>query len=180
MKMPRRPKPIHLQLAEGDPRKRGARKLREALEGAPKPVQGFNECPNHLHGLTRATWDFLAGELSSMGLDFRPDGLALTGACTAYNRAIQADKIIHKEGLVVQEFAIDKTGVKVLLKTRPHPAVGISNSAWRQFRMFAAEFGLSPASRTGLTIDPNVATRQTEQRLDAMLSQPRVSKCRPQ
>lgn len=108
-----------------------------------------------------------------MNLDCRPDAQMLQGACVNFGRALQADKIIRKEGPVVTESMIHpKTDEVVVLRQKVHPAVTVSNQAWRLLHRFCTEFGLSPVSRTRLTIDKK--DRQPD--LMELLSRPRPQK----
>jgi len=150
----RKPKPTAAQIAAGDPRKRGVRKLREKLESEPKATRGLPACPRHLRGRARAAWGFWAEELAAMGLDKRPDAQMLEGACVNYGRAVEADLIVQRDGIMQDISEIDgESGEVILLKSQTHPAIRVSNAAWRQVRAFASEFGLSPVSRTRLTIE---------------------------
>jgi P27 family predicted phage terminase small subunit len=150
----RKPKPTARQIAEGDPRRKGVRKLLAKLESEPKAASGLPDCPSHLTGRARVAWEFWTEELAVMKLDKRPDAMMLEGACVSYARAVAADIQIDREGMTVEESTIDEeSGEKIVLKIRAHPAVTISNVAWRQLRAFCSEFGFSPVSRTRLTIE---------------------------
>lgn len=149
----RKPKPWQTQINEGDPRKRGVRKLQERLAQEPRAESGYPGCPDHLTGLARDAWEFLVDQITIMGIDKRPDALMLEGAAVNYARAVQADEQITREGITVQETSIAEDGEVVVLKTKANPAVAVSNAAWRQLRAFASEFGLSPVSRTRLSLE---------------------------
>jgi P27 family predicted phage terminase small subunit len=89
-----------------------------------------------------------------MNLDSRPDAQMLEGACVNYSRAVDADIIVNKQGLMVEESVIHPdSGEVIILKIKAHPAIAVSNNAWRQLRAFCSEFGLSPVSRTRLTLE---------------------------
>jgi len=49
----RKPKPLRIQIAEGDTRKRGVNKLKELAESEPKAERGLPPCPVHLMGRAR-------------------------------------------------------------------------------------------------------------------------------
>lgn len=150
----RKPKPTAVQIAEGDPRKKGVRKLREKLDSEPKATRGLPPCPRHLRGRARAAWNFWSEELAGMGLDRRPDAQMLEGACVNYGRAVEADLIVERDGIMQDISEIDaESGERILLKSQTHPAIKVSNAAWRQVRAFCSEFGLSPVSRTRLAIE---------------------------
>lgn len=111
-----------------------------------------------------------------MDLERRPDAMMLEGACVNYARAVQADLTLDQEGLIVEESTLTKAGEKVILKIRAHPAVNVSNAAWRQVRQFCGEFGLSPVSRTRLAVE---SRKPVEDDLQAMLSTPREPRLAP-
>jgi P27 family predicted phage terminase small subunit len=166
----RKPKPTARQIAEGDPRRKGKHKLIEKLKAEPNARRGLPGCPPHLSGRARAAWEFWAEELGVMNIDSRPDAQMLEGACVNYSRAVQADLMLAEQGITVTESKITESGEVIVLKIRKHPAVEVSNAAWRQLRAFCSEFGLSPASRTRLAIDK---ADQNGQELAELLSKPR-------
>lgn len=180
----RKPKPAAQALADGDTRKMGANKLREKCASEPQAGHGLPECPSHLKGWARDAWEFWVVELEGMDLDRRPDAQMLEGACVAYHRAVQADSVIRSKGLTVRSFGVikatDKAGnkieKKVLLREKAHPAIAISNTSWKQFRAFASEFGLSPVSRTRLSIEKKGGEIED---LERVLNRPRERKLVP-
>ena len=150
----RKPKPASAQVAAGDPRKRGKHKLQAAMNAEPPATKGLPECPDHLTQRARECWDFVADEITKMNLDRRPDALMLEGICLNYARAVSADLQLIREGLTISEYYVDEESCeRFVLKIKAHPAVAISNQAWRQVRSFCSEFGLSPVSRTRLSVD---------------------------
>lgn len=166
----RKPKPTAKQIAAGDPRRLGVRKLKAKLAAEPKAAAGLPSCPRHLRGRARAAWNFWSEELVSMNLDRRPDAMMLEGACVGYQRAVQADLIVAKEGPVCMYHDVVKETGELVEKLKAHPAVRISQMAWAQVRAFASEFGLSPVSRTRLAIEKK---DDGEADLMALLSQTR-------
>jgi P27 family predicted phage terminase small subunit len=174
----RKPKPTALQMAQGDPRKKGMGKLAEKLAAEPHPTRGLPGCPRYLKGRARSAWTFWAAELADMQIDRRPDAQMLQGACVNYAKAVQADLILEKDGLLVTEtFVSPVTGEVLTTKIKRHPADLISNSAWRQVRAFCSEFGLSPVSRTRLSIVE--AKDSAIDDLAKILSRPREPKPKP-
>lgn len=141
---------------DGDTRKIGTKKHRHKIDNAPKTSSGLPECPARLKGLAREQWDRWSSQLDEMGMGRAPDAPMLEGACVAYARAVQADSIIDREGMMDKVYgiikSIDKAGnpkqKRVLLKQKPHPAIVISSNAWKQARSFCTEFGLTLASST--------------------------------
>jgi len=171
----RKPKPIARQLSEGDPRKKGKRKLQERLVAEPKATPGLPRCPRHLRGRARAAYNFWREELQALGLDFRPDAMMLEGACTAYARAVQVDLMLAGAGLLIEQPILDATGKLSGVRLKVHPLVAVSHSSWKLLRAFASEFGLSPVARLRLTIEADAG----EGDLLSILSRPRQQKIPP-
>jgi P27 family predicted phage terminase small subunit len=152
--MPRKRKPIQLQIAEGDPRQRGKHKLQAKLASATIPVSGL-DCPSHLKGRARSTWNFWQRELEIMDLDSRCDVQMLEGAWVHYARAVKADLQIAKEGITVREpVIVNGHAHSTLTRIKKHPAVAVSNAAWDKVKAFCSEFELSPSARMRLQVAP--------------------------
>jgi len=173
----RPPKPTSQQIAEGDPRKKGVRKLRQQLEAEPKAQSGLPECPRHLSGRAKKAWTFWKIELEVMKLDCRPDAMMLEGACVNYARAVEADIEIALDGISLRTPLLDRRGEVVGVEVRTHPAVKVSNASWRNVRAFCSEFGLSPVSRTRLAIEKSDTS---DKDLLSLLTQPRAKSAGPQ
>jgi P27 family predicted phage terminase small subunit len=170
--MPRKRKPIQLQIAEGDPRQRGKRKLHEKLACAILPVSGL-DCPSHLKGRARSTWNRWKRELEIMDLDSRCDAEMLEGACVHYARAVQADLQIAKEGITVREpVIVNGHAHSTLTRIKKNPAVTVSDASWLIVKAFCSEFGLSPASRMRLQVAPQ---SKHAGNVDAVLDGPMLS-----
>ncbi len=108
-----------------------------------------------------------------MQLDSRPDAMMLEGACVNYAKAVQADLEVLVGGITVEEPIINKeTGDQVGVRVKRNPADVVSNRAWGLVKTFCSEFGLSPVSRTRLTIEK----RDEGGDLMAALTQPRERK----
>lgn len=171
----RKPKPGARRLAEGDTRRVGAKKLIAQVAAEPKAARGLPPCPARLKGLARETWEFWAEELASMSLDRRPDAQMLEGACVNFARAVKADEEVERLGEVFHEKILstetypvfskendpDTGKPKVIghepkvvgVKQRKNVWVQIADRSWMLVHRFCSEFGLSPASRTRLTIE---------------------------
>jgi P27 family predicted phage terminase small subunit len=166
-----KPKSLTVQLAEGDPRKIGKRKLARRASAEPKATHVLPPCPRHLRGRARAQWNLWRGELEVMNLGSRPDAAMLEGACVHYARAVEADLIIAAAGQIVEEPILNALEIVVGTRLKTNPAVAISAKSWLLCKAFCSEFGFSPVSRTRLAVEkPNVE----EQDLMAVLSRPRT------
>jgi len=175
--MPRgqRPKPIALQIAEGDPRRHGKNKLLEKQAREPKATDGLPDCPAYLrkNQRARAAWNFWRAELVKMDLDRRPDCHMLEGAVIAYAETVACFELVEKQGRVIPRRARDGAGNWVVVGMVAHPAVRQRNQALLIMRAFCSEFGLSPISRTRLSVEP---ADDEEDDLFKLLSQPRTNR----
>ena len=99
--------------------------------------------PAHLKrdSVALAAWVTLCKSLKKMRVLGPQDGIVLEGLCMAYSRALKADAIVRKEGMLITRHG-RRGGVAA------HPAVRISVQAWRDVRQFAQEFGLTPSAAT--------------------------------
>jgi P27 family predicted phage terminase small subunit len=81
--------------------------------------------------------------------------------------------ILEDEGPICKHVTLDPQTGNQMEKLKAHPAVAISRSAWAQVRSFCSEFGLSPVSRTRLSIEKK---NDAEADLMALLSAPRENR----
>lgn len=170
----RKPKPVALQIAEGDPRKHGVHKLDEQLDSEPKATRGLPNCPVHLKGIARKAWKLWAEELEGMNLDCRPDAMMLEGACVSYETFVQMHELIEKQGkLVAKKERNPVTGQMETVDVRAHPGLAIRDRALMQMKAFCSEFGLSPVSRSRLAVGRKESDGDD---LMALLTQPRESR----
>jgi|SRR5579862_735412 len=167
----RKPKPVAMQIAEGDPSKHGVHRLEQSLANEIKASRGLPRCPAHLKGKARKAWKLWSEELADMDLDCRPDAQMLEGACAAYESFVECYDIIQKQGRLVAKRALNPaTNSLEVVNVRPHPAIGMMNSALMVMKAFCSEFGLSPVSRLRLSIDK---PDNDQDDLMAVLSRPR-------
>ena len=172
----RKPKSVAAQIAEGDPSKRGVNKLQARAGAEPKATRGLPACPKHLKGIARKAWNFWREELGSMQLDARPDAMMLEGCCVSYAPFVELHELIETQGkLVAQKERNPQTGQMEIVDVRPHPGLHIRDRALMQMRAFCSEFGLSPVSRTWLTIDKGDKLPD----LADILNKPRVPRVEP-
>jgi P27 family predicted phage terminase small subunit len=136
-----KPKPTNLRLLQGAPPRRG-----EGAEPIPPPSDQ-PKAPPWLNSYALEEWERLADDLYGMGILTGVDQTMLAAYCMAYARWRQAE-----EDLQVMADA-DPLTHGALLKTKEgnaiqNPLVGVANVARRDMARLAAEFGLSPSSRT--------------------------------
>lgn len=88
-----------------------------------------------------AEWQRVVPELQRLGLTKSIDAASLTAYCLAYARMCAARRVINVEGI----FAENSQG-----RVRS-PAVVIEESASKELRAWAHEFGLTPSAESALT-----------------------------
>jgi P27 family predicted phage terminase small subunit len=137
----RRPKPTELKKIQGNP---GKRRLNKS---EPRPRAGVPQMPNGMPLEARAEWNRIAPILEKMGVLTAADGAALAAYCKLHAQILQAEAAIKKFGIVTAQFVGE--GVVVLKK---NPAVTVKAEALRLVKGFLLEFGLTPASRSKLTV----------------------------
>ena len=133
----RKPKPTALKQLAGNPGKRALNK------NEPKP-SGVPTCPDHLDVIAKAEWERVSGELVVLGLLTTIDRAALAAYCAAYSRWINAEEQVQRFGAVIKS---PKSGFPI-----QNPYAAIANTAIDQMRKFASEFGMTPASRSRLSV----------------------------
>ncbi len=136
--MGRTPKPTALKKLQGNP---GKRPLNNA---EPAPRVEIPSCPRHITGLARREWRRLTHELYTLGLLTMVDRAALAAYCAAYGRWAEAEKQITKGGMTITT----PNGFEV-----QSPYIGIINRSVEQMGKFAAQFGMTPASRSHIKVD---------------------------
>jgi P27 family predicted phage terminase small subunit len=134
----RRPKPTALKELQGNPGKRALNK------NEPKPT-GIPTCPSHLDRIAKAEWKRVSYELLSVGLLTVVDRSALGAYCAAFARWVKAEKELQNKPAVVKA----PSGYPM-----PNPYIGIANSALDLMRKFLTEFGMTPASRSRIHVEP--------------------------
>ena len=140
MKTGPRPKPLKLRLLDGDAH-RERMNFRE-----PKPAPVRPTCPAYLGTLARAEWRRLVPELMQLGLLTRIDRAALAAYCQAYGRWVEAEKVLKDKGPLYAT----KAGNVII-----SPMLSVANRAMDQMHRFLTEFGMTPASRSRIVVNPS-------------------------
>ena len=150
------PKPTHLRLIEG-------KRNRHPGVKEPAPKRGIPAVPAHLSGEAKAEWHRIARELNTIGLLTRIDRAALAGYCQAWADWVEAEDQLAKYGKVV------KSPVRTVTR-RKHgsgdeetehmggvpmasPFLSIRNRALEFMHKFLVEFGMTPASRSRISVE---------------------------
>jgi len=143
----RKPKPTNLKVLEGNP---GKRPLNQN-EPKPKPVRP--KCPAWLDKEAKRMWKDLAPELERLGLLTIIDGAALAAACQRWSTWVSCEKIIQEQGYSMEIERFDKQGNSLGFYEQQRPEVSIGRQSLADFRAFCAEFGMTPASRSRISVE---------------------------
>ncbi|KAF0649198.1 MULTISPECIES: phage terminase small subunit P27 family [Streptomyces] len=130
-----KPRPAGLKLIEGrgPGRDSGGRKVTEPPAFKRLPP----EAPEWLPEEARAEWDRVVPELARLDLLKPVDRSALTAYCLTWDRLVQAQREMDADGSVLSENSQGRVR---------HPAVAVIESASKELRAWAAEFGLTPSA----------------------------------
>ena len=140
-----KPAPSHLKLIRGNPGRRPV----NARE--PKPALSLPSAPAHLSAEAKAEWARVCVGLHACGILSEIDRAGLAAYCQAYGRWEQAERALAKMG----ENDIT-SGLMVKTKNGnaiQNPIVGTANKAMADVVRYAAEFGMTPSSRTRVTAE---------------------------
>lgn len=151
-------KPTAVRIAEG---KRGHRPINDA---EPQPAPGCGPIPSGLSPWGKSLWMSLTDELDRLNLLTVVDHAALSAAVVGADQAHALDASINgltkriRSGKAEQQ---DYYRLSILSSA--------SKKGWQQFAKFATEFGLTPASRSRIAVDPTGGpgpVKQTATKLD--------------
>lgn len=139
-----RPKPLSLKLLAGNP---GRRPLTDGAGVRFAP--GVPSVPSHLGARARAVWRRVVKELDAAGVLAVADRDALAAYCCCVADVEELTRLIDAEGLMVEVPTVDRNGELTGDTVRkPHPALKWRSDLLLKVKQFAAEFGLTPASRS--------------------------------
>lgn len=135
----RKPKPTSLKLVTGNP---GGRPLNM---NEPKPEIVAPTPPRFLRGEALAEWNRLMPALLKLKLMSELDRAAFAAYCQCFARLCEAEEQIAKASAL----GFTQNGYPII-----NPWVTIAQQAMNQMRAFMAEFGLTPAARVRLHVQP--------------------------
>lgn len=142
----RKPLPTQTKKLRGNPGKR-------ALNSEePIPPTGAPDCPGFLSRIAKEEWNSIIPIIDEMKLLSRADGKAIAAYCQCYSRWREAEKLIDKFGMIVEEPIVTKEGEVVGTKYKKNPACNVAKEMVGQMRAFLSLFGLDPSSRSRLRV----------------------------
>jgi P27 family predicted phage terminase small subunit len=144
----RRPTPTHLKLVTGNPGKRPLNRQE------PTPQRSLPSPPAYLSKDACAAYGRLSVLLDGMGVLTEADALALARLADLQEEIASLRQTVEREGRVYE--TTTETGSTIF---RPRPEVAMLADADRRFRAYLIEFGLTPAARSKVRMEPNGATQ---------------------
>lgn len=132
-----KPKPTVIKKFEGNP---GKRRLPKG-EPEPAAVDGDPVPPAWLGAEGQAKWREIVPQLRALGVLTTLDLDVLSTYCASWDEYAQCQKTMNEEG----HYVYLESGFVAL-----HPAVSRMQKALERIRKLAAEFGMTPSSRSSL------------------------------
>ena len=135
----RKPKPTKLKVLEGNPGKRPLNNKE------PVPDSDLPSSPPHLDDVGRQEWDRVASELKELGILTGIDMAVFAAYCHSYSVWVDATIKIQKSGTIIKA----PSGYPV-----QNPLVSVARNAQNQMLKALVELGMTPSSRSRITIEP--------------------------
>ncbi len=138
--MPISKKPTRLKVIQGTDRKD------RSVENEPMPDPEIPDPPDHLNAIAQEEYRRISLKLFNLGLLTGIDGVALAAYCEAYSVWVEACKKRNELG---DNWMTEQT---LNGNTIQRPLVGIINQSRKAMKEFLIEFGMTPASRTKVSV----------------------------
>jgi P27 family predicted phage terminase small subunit len=148
----RKPKHTALKVLEGNPGKSPLNK------NEPKPEKKAPRCPSWLEPEAKKEWRRMSKQLETLGVLTQVDAAAFAGYCQAYARWKEAEEFLSKHGTIF------KTPSGYIQQV---PQVSIAQTYLKIMKDFCSEFGLTPSSRSRITV--NNKTAQSDDPMERLL-----------
>ena len=98
-------------------------------------------------------WSRVVPVLANRKILTEADVGSIENYCIAIGTVREMEREIRRLGHVQKVYKVDKDGESCLVSMRRNPAVGILNDAMKTARLYAAELGATPVSRSRPTVD---------------------------
>ena len=132
------PTPTNLRVLRGNPGKRALN------QNEPKPDADRPACPRWLAPEAKAEWRRVLPQLEATGILTIVDRASLATYCQAWARYVEAERMLSQYGAVLKAEHSDYVQVS--------PYQTISRQSSQIVKAFATEFGLTPGSRSRITV----------------------------
>lgn len=143
-----KPKPSRQKEIEGNA---GKRKPNENEPQPPPATASFDLPPDELKDdkVAQEEWTRTVPILRKIRQIRKVDRASLIALCKCWSRWIEAERKVAELGMVVKA----PSGYPII-----NPYLGISNKTMSTLKSLWAEIGLTPSSRSRISVDPNVST----------------------
>ena len=135
----RKPIPTITKMLNGNP---GQRPLNHN-EPQYRAIEIENDCPDELIGAARDEWFRMLHVIGKQRLITAGDRAAFTVYCQACGEYIAAQRIIN---------SLDSLFIQTKSTYKAHPILAIRDKAAARLLKLAVEFGLTPSSRSGISL----------------------------
>jgi P27 family predicted phage terminase small subunit len=153
-----KPLPTTIHILNGNPGKRPLNDQEPDFDPADlRPPTGITK-------MARKKWRQMAPMLLERGLLTQGDRDMLHNYCLAFERWQQAEKVLSEEGTTFESVSEDG-----FVRISQRPEVNISKTYQQQMYRIAAEFGMSPSSRSRVKATPP-KTKKYKDPMDELLS----------
>jgi P27 family predicted phage terminase small subunit len=146
----RKPTPTALKVLHGETRPS------RINQREPKHSPLAPGCPANLSAEAKAEWRRVVPALDRVGMLAKVDRAALAAYCECWSQWAEAQRDIRRNGLITEvlerEWKAADGVIHVIVRRSKNPAVLIARDCAAQIRLFAAEFGLTPSSRSRLEV----------------------------
>lgn len=147
--MGRPPKPTAEKLRHGNP---GKRPLNER-EPKFNVIGPAPKAPKHLTPRAKKLWAELLQQFGDIGLVTGPDRYAFATYCQAAARAAEAEDIVSRDGMKVEEPVVNRHGNDTgRVKIKAHPLIAVALKYAALAVVAGSKFGLDPSSRTRIAL----------------------------
>ena len=111
----------------------------------PQPRVVAPKCPDHLDERARKEWKRLVPVLRRMRVLTEADGMTLANLCQTYSTMIKAQAKLNDMGILY------KAPSGYVMQS---PLLGVVNTCIETINNLSREFGLTPAARSRLRVQP--------------------------
>lgn len=125
--------------------------------------------PEWLNTEAQREWRRVAPTLTRKGILKATDRAALASYCQACARLAEAERIIERDGQIVQDPIVNRNGEIIGHRTKKHPAVQSSKDYHALMLRAAALFGMNPQDRQRVAPDGDEPD-ESDKKLDAFLA----------
>ena len=132
-------KPTKLKILEGEQHKD------RINTNEPEPEPNVPVCPSHLSKEAKKEWKYITDELEQLGLISKIDRTALAAYCQVYGRWVKAEELLKNEDFI----DVSPKGYPM-----QNPLITIANRAMELAHKFLVEFGMTPAARSRIIVNP--------------------------